>query len=81
VHVPTSALLAGTAREASVLVLLPEGDAFVLRRQAVTVVASAGSRFSVEGLAAGSEIVAAGAHLLGDGQVVRRFTGLATSED
>lgn len=81
VQVPASALIAGNARDASVLVLVPQDDAFVLRRQIVTVIAGAGSRFSVEGLSAGSEIVAAGAHLLRDGQTVRRFTGLTTSED
>lgn len=81
VAVPAAALLAGNARDAAVLVLAPEGDAFVLRRQSVTVVARAGSGFTVEGLPAGTEIVTAGAHLLREGQTVRRFTGLTSSED
>lgn len=81
VQVPVSALLAGNTREASVLTLVPQDDVFVLRLQPVTVAASDGSRFTVEGLPAGSEIVAAGAHLLRDGQTVRRFTGLTTSEE
>jgi hypothetical protein len=81
VGIPAPALIAGNDRDASVLALVPQDDAYVLRRQAVTVVAGAGSRFSVEGLSAGSEIVAAGVHLLRDGQAVRRFTGLITSED
>ena len=81
VTVPAAALLAGTARDAAVLALAPEGDAFVLRRHPVTVIAGAGSRFAVDGLPAGTEIVTAGAHLLRDGQTVRRFTGLATSEE
>ncbi|REC54144.1 efflux RND transporter periplasmic adaptor subunit [Rhodosalinus sediminis] len=81
VQIPASALLAGNARDASVLALVPQDEAFVLRRQPVTVIAGAGSRFSVEGLPAGTEIVAAGAHLLREGQTVRRFTGLTTSED
>lgn len=81
VGIPVPALIAGNDRDASVLALVPQDDAYVLRRQAVTVVAGAGSRFSVEGLSAGSEIVAAGVHLLRDGQAVRRFTGLITSED
>jgi hypothetical protein len=35
----------------------------------------------VEGLPAQAEIVAAGAHLLRDGQEVRRFTPLTSTED
>ncbi len=80
-EVPASALLAGNDREAAVLALAPEGETLVLRRHLVTVVAGAGSGFTVEGLAAGTEIVTAGAHLLREGQIVRRFTGLTTSED
>lgn len=80
-QVPATALLAGSGRDASVLTLQPDGDAFVLRAQPVTVVASTGAQFAVEGLADGAEIVVAGAHLLQDGQQVRRYTGLTTSED
>ncbi|MGC9523172.1 MAG: efflux RND transporter periplasmic adaptor subunit [Anaerolineae bacterium] len=80
-EVPASALLAGSDREAAVLALAAEGETFVLRRHPVTVVVGAGSGFTVEGLAAGTEIVTAGAHLLREGQIVRRFTGLTTSED
>jgi RND family efflux transporter MFP subunit len=81
VEVPASALVAGNARDASVLVLVPQGDAFVLRRQPVTVVTGTGSRFAVEGLPPGAEIVAAGAHRLREGQTVRRYTGLTRSEE
>lgn len=80
-EVPASALLAGNDRKAAVLALAGEGETFVLRRYPVTVVAGGGSGFTVEGLAAGTEIVTAGAHLLREGQTVRRFTGLTTSED
>lgn len=80
-QVPATALLAGAGREASVLTLHPDGDAFVLRAQPVTVTAGTGAYLAVDGLAEGAEIVVAGAHLLRDGQQVRRFTGLTTSED
>jgi membrane fusion protein, multidrug efflux system len=79
--IPASALLAGNDRSAAVLTLVPAGDAFVLQRQPVTVTAQDGASFAVEGLPAGSEIVSAGAHLLRDGQTVRRFTGLTTAEE
>jgi membrane fusion protein, multidrug efflux system len=81
VVVPAAALLAGNDREAAVLTLAPSGDAFLLQRQPVTIIARDGSAFTVEGLPAGTEIVSAGAHLLDDGQTVRRFTGLTTAEE
>lgn len=80
VPVPATALLATTDRHAEVMVLT--GDASpVVRRVPVTVTAPSGSAFMVEGLPAQAEIVAAGAHLLRDGQEVRRFTPLTSSED
>lgn len=80
-YVPATALVASDTRDASVLTLHPDGDAFILRAQPVTVLASTGARLAVQGLADGAEIVVAGAHLLQDGQQVRRFTSLTTSED
>lgn len=80
VPVPATALLATTNRRAEVMVLT--GDtAPVVRRMPVTVTAPSGSAFMIEGLPARAEIVTAGAHLLRDGQEVRRFTPLTSTED
>ncbi len=79
-HVPATALLAASDRRAEVMVL--EGqDAPVVRRVPVTVTAPSGSGFLVDGLPARAELVAMGAHLLRDGQEVRRFTQLTFSEN
>jgi RND family efflux transporter MFP subunit len=80
VPVPATALLATTDRRAEIMVL--EGhEAPVVRRVPVTVTAPFGSAFLVEGLPASAEIVAAGAHLLRDGQPVRRFSPLTSTEN
>lgn len=81
VSIPVSALLAGNDRDASVYVLDGTGGQTVARAQAVTVLATSGAGFAVTGIAPGTEIVAAGAHLLTDGQPVRRFIALSTAEN
>lgn len=79
VSVPATALVSGPDRSAAVMIV--EGtDPAVVGRRPVVVRSATGSGFVVEGLAPGAEIVAAGAHLLRDGQAVRRWTGLLVEE-
>lgn len=81
VAVPATALVADAARDAVVMVLDADGDDFILRAQPVTVVADSGAGLAVMGLDPGTEVVVAGAHLVRDGQRVRRFTGLTMTEE
>ncbi|MBQ2259753.1 MAG: efflux RND transporter periplasmic adaptor subunit [Loktanella sp.] len=80
VPVPAAALIATADRQAKVMVV--EGaDVLTVRSVAVQVAAPAGSSFLVEGLPPEAEIVVTGAHLLRDGQQVRRFAPLTFSEN
>lgn len=81
VNVPATALLARKDRNAQVLALRPDGDDLIVSSLEVTVLAPSGVGFAVEGLPLGTEIVAAGAHRLSEGQRVRRFTGLTRPEN
>jgi len=81
VSVPATALVADAARDAVVMVLDADGDDFILRAQPVTVVADSGAGLAVVGLDPGTEVVVAGAHLVREGQRVRRFTGLTMTEE
>jgi RND family efflux transporter MFP subunit len=80
IPVPAAALLAGNDRSAAVLVLEEAAGALRVRHHPVTVLATTGAGFVVEGLPEGVEIVAAGAHRLTDGQEVRRFAQLLFAE-
>ncbi len=77
--VPITALVHGADRDTQVLVFEPtDADTGSLRVVPVTVVSREGSAIGIDPageLQPGMEIVAAGAHLLSDGQDVRRFTG------
>ena len=75
--VPASAVVTGAGGATSVMVFRPgEGDAGTVESRPVTLgVGRDGALRVVEGLEPGAEIVAAGAHLLGDGERVRRFGG------
>lgn len=78
---PASAIFSGPDRTASVLVLEPSDTMHAtLRRQPVEVHSETGTRFTVTGLAEGTEVVAVGGHLLRDGQSVRRYTNLIVGE-
>lgn len=79
--IPATALLAGNDRGASVLAIVPMGGSLQLREMPVTVGSETGVGLAVEGLPPDTEIVATGVHLLRDGQIVRRFTGLTTAEN
>jgi RND family efflux transporter MFP subunit len=81
VAVPATALTADAARRAFVMVMEPDEGAYILRAQEVTVLSETGAGLAVTGLEPGTEIVAAGTHLLQDGQRVRRFTGLTVTEE
>ena len=78
--VPATALLVTTDRRAEVMVV-EGGNAPTVRRFPVTLKAPSGSGFMIEGLPERAEIVAAGAHLLRDGQAVRRFGPLTHTEN
>lgn len=77
--IPPTALIATPERATQVMAFEPAGDdTGTVRPLPVTVVSREGTRIAVkagEALAPGMEVVATGAHLLTDGQRVRRFTG------
>ena len=83
---PAAAIVAGDDRQPFVMVFEPNDPAAKnagegrVRATPVTVTTSNGVSFSVDGLPPGVEIVAAGAHLLRDGEFVRRYTGLKVEE-
>ncbi len=81
IAVPAGALLAQNDRSASVFVLDGPGDPATIRRMPVGLVTQSGTTFLVEGLTAGAEVVAAGAHRLTDGQTVRRAPDLRFVEN
>ena len=77
--VPPTALVATDDRGARVMVYEPAGaDTGRVRAVPVTVVSREGAEIAVatgEALEPGMEIVSTGAHLLTEGDRVRRFTG------
>ncbi|MBV6656717.1 MAG: efflux RND transporter periplasmic adaptor subunit [Devosiaceae bacterium] len=78
---PTTAIAADEQRQPYVMVFEPAGaDEGIVRAVAVEVASVDGTSFSVTGLPSDVEIVETGAHLLRDGQDVRRFTGLRVEE-
>lgn len=74
--IPAAAVVVGTDGETSILVLSGAEGSAVLREIPVTVLSTDGTTLMAEGIAPGIEIVAAGAHLLSDGQRATRFTPL-----
>jgi RND family efflux transporter MFP subunit len=79
--VPATAVLAQNDRSTAVMVLDGEGPELTVREVPVTITSQTGTGFVVEGLEAGAEIVAVGAHRLTAGQTVRRFTDLRMTDD
>lgn len=77
--VPVTALVHDADRNTQVMVYEPTGaDTGTVRALSVSIVSREGSEIGIDpdgALEPGMEIVAAGAHLLTDGQDVRRFTG------
>ncbi len=79
--VPASAIAADETRTPYVMVFEPAGaDEGRVHALPVEVSSADGTHFAVSGLSPEAEIVAVGAHLLRDGQKVRRYTGLKMSE-
>ena len=84
--VPATAIAADEDRRPYVMVFEPRDPTVenasegTVRAVPVTVTTANGVSFSVDGLPPDTEIVGAGAHLLRDGQAVRRFTGLKVEE-
>ncbi|GFE63778.1 efflux RND transporter periplasmic adaptor subunit [Litoreibacter roseus] len=76
-----SALLASETRTPQVMLFEAHSDdRGVVRRHDVEVMSETGTGFLIKGLPKDAEVIAAGAHLLRDGQEVRRYTGLTVEE-
>ena len=81
--VPATALVLSADRQAKAMVFQPDSgstDYGTVQAKPVEVISTSGTELRVTGLAPEDEIVAAGAHLLSDGQKVRRYTGLTVEE-
>ncbi|MEM7497984.1 MAG: efflux RND transporter periplasmic adaptor subunit [Pseudomonadota bacterium] len=81
---PPGAILSNTERGFEVMVFEPEPEGEAtgrVRRVEVSLSVSTGTGLHVEGIPEDALIVAAGAHLLSDGQTVRRYDGLLVEED
>ncbi|WP_299867298.1 efflux RND transporter periplasmic adaptor subunit [uncultured Hoeflea sp.] len=76
ISLPTTAILTASDGAQFVVEVADAGDGPVARHVPVEVMSSNGTEFRVTGVAAASEIVAIGSHLIDDGQPVKRFTGL-----
>lgn len=78
---PTTAIAADENRDPYVMVFEPAGaEEGVVRAVEVGVTSIDGTSFEVTGLSPDVEVVNVGAHLLRDGQSVRRYTGLKVEE-
>jgi RND family efflux transporter MFP subunit len=74
--IPSAAVVVDPQGETSVLALTGSGDVQVLEQVPVTVASTDGTTVLADGIAPGTEIVAAGAHLLTEGQRATRFVRL-----
>lgn len=74
--IPSAAVVVGPQGETFVLALTGSGDVQVLEQVPVTVASTDGTTVLADGIAPGTEIVAAGAHLLTEGQRATRFVRL-----
>ena len=80
--VPSGAILSGPDRAFQVMVFEPsDGDLGTVSRQTVEGSSPHGTARHVHGLEDGALVVAAGAHLLAEGQTVRRYNGLVVEEE
>ena len=83
-RLPASAVLIGAERDSAVMVFEPEddtGDVGVLRRRTVSVESTSGQELVTRDLPPELTIVAAGVHLLEDGERVRRYRGVNGEDD
>jgi hypothetical protein len=74
--IPSAAVVVGPDGGTSVLALTGPEDASILTQVPVTVQSTDGMKVLADGIAPGTEIVAAGAHLLTDGQRATRLVRL-----
>lgn len=83
IALPSSALLATSDRDFAVMLFEPDpdrADEGTVRQTRIDVAAPTGTTIEVAGLPEDAEVVVAGAHLLEDGQQVRRYDGLIVEE-
>ncbi len=81
IPLPATALLPGADRAARVMIYEPDDQTGgVVRAREVQVTSISGTDLTVSGLPYGVQIVAAGGHLLREGQRVRPYTGLTVEE-
>lgn len=81
--VPATALALQADRSAKAMVFVPDAegaDTGVVESRPVKVISTAGTDLRVLGLEPSEEIVAAGVHMLKEGQKVRRYNGLTVEE-
>ena len=81
--VPATALVLSADRAAKAMVFQPDPGSEeygTVREKPVEVISTSGTELRVTGLDPDDEIVAAGVHMLSDGQKVRRYTGLTVEE-
>lgn len=78
--VPASAVIVNPDRSASVMVVSAEDEDLFVRSVPVEIISQNGTDLMVQGIAAGTEVVRVGGHLLTDGQPVIRYSGLIREE-
>jgi len=78
--IPNSAIIINPDRSASVMVLEQSDEGLIVTAQPVEVSTKNGTDIHAHGLEIGTEIVRVGAHLLSDGQAVKRYAGLIIEE-
>lgn len=76
VTLPATAVTTAADGTFHVVAVEGSGDGLVARHLPVRVSSQNGTSFAVEGIAPQTEVVTVGAHLIDDGQAVKRFTGL-----
>ncbi|MEM9780067.1 MAG: efflux RND transporter periplasmic adaptor subunit, partial [Pseudomonadota bacterium] len=76
VTLPATAVTTAADGTFHVVAVEGRGEGLVARHLPVRVSSQNGTSFAVEGIAPQTEVVTVGAHLLDDGQAVKRFTGL-----
>ncbi|WP_174136239.1 efflux RND transporter periplasmic adaptor subunit [Parasulfitobacter algicola] len=78
---PASAVIPQPDKSLAVMVFDPQDDTIgIIRKTRIEAGSYTGTDIRVTGLQNGSEVVIAGAHLLKDGQKVRRFSGFTVQE-
>jgi membrane fusion protein, multidrug efflux system len=73
---PPGAIAVAPDGQTYVVIVESSGNRLVARHQPVEVSAPTGGVLRIEGLSAGTEVVAVGAHAVSDGALLARYTGL-----